>query len=1325
MAVSRKLNTIFSDLKWLLEEDVIKAKDFKVILGNVKSREVINYLSGLSEGSKPEQILREVFFTFNAELSKFFFKNIYPEVNQESGFIDYLIKENREEISIEVKPLFITNFKREKAGKIFVQIKKRKLKVADHKTQIMKYLQDKRDYVVLTNLEDWYFFSKASLIESDCKPFAYITLFDLIKEFKQVDDFWQYLDKKEDLNVKEPLDVSFFRSLKSWVTQLSEIEFKLNGLTKTKLIINLVNKFIFIQSLDNFWVVSKNYIGKEWENIERKWTAKNKKRILKKYLEDINEYFYELYDTELFKIAESNKTILDFINESSTNIELFYEKLKLILGIEYGKSPVAWVPGIIQFNFRRIDEDILGKSYETFLAEIRKEQGIYYTPKYITQYITNNTVDNYFKVIIKNFRHQLQAKDYEACMNLIQEMFSFKVIDPACGSGSFLIKALKIIFKNYSEINTIIESVYIKFSDFKGKIKRSDKIEEEFQKVLKLKNLLNFEEKRKLISDIIIRHIHGVDLDINAIEVAKLNLWLEAIKLAPKDFQFDKVPADTNHILPDLEMNLCNGDSLVGISNQIVVDFLIDKFPNELHDLNKLRVKYIDNPAKIELVKEIVNIKLKIREELDKVFHLYLEENDIDLEIINRTKSFYWPLDFWFVYFDDSIKSLSRENIGFNSVIGNPPYFTIRGKGTGTLTKTYSYQYLKKAKDWKNHFRSQSDIYYYFIIKSIDLLKTSGNFGFIIESYWIENDYADKLKQYLLDNVSIKILINFGRVKKIFEDADNDTCILIFEKIIKDDNKIKYIYCNKNYIVGTQQQNNLKLLSHIVDNIEKIPFSDEYIDNFWVIQKNLGVSKWVLSNKTEILRKIEANKILLGDLCKIGQGVVPGRKKEFRISPNESRTTAGGYWIKRSRDHLNVINKKNDTEYRLEIEFVKPLITNSRILKYRTIPDDEYLIYTVPFQEERKNIDDYPGIFEYLKVYAEELSERYDYVEDEEVQKYPWFGYQRVQNVELFENSGIKILCPYRALENRFALDQKGYFGTTDMYALVPKADSKINLNYLLGLLNSRLLTFWYREAGKSKGLILEFFATPLSKMPIASIPEEKQEEIGSLISEISGLHKLKYEFEQTWHEISQQYRNGTITFEKLILDDRIKIQNGEFEKLWISNIKTFPLGEGNNQTRKFQSFLVFGGKKNSFQVYGVLDKKEVLILDIETTQKEFRDIIYLEVFKLLNSRKIVNTLKDILSKTIISTIKPNIWEKSSNLLKYTKAKFEKWKLQNEIVIELEDLILIDEKIQEIEIEVETLVFEIYAISRKDITTILDITSTYKNMRDKILNNIK
>jgi len=169
------------------------------------------------------------------------------------------------------------------------------------------------------------------------------------------------------------------------------------------LIINLINKFIFIQSLDKFWVIENNYIKEEWSRIERRWASKPKQQILSKFLKEINEYFFELYDTELFKENKDVKDILGYIDKDPNNIKSFYDNFKLILGIDYGITAKGWIPGIIQYNFRRIDEDILGKAYETFLAEIRKERGIYYTPKYVTQYIIENTVDVIFNDLLKEF----------------------------------------------------------------------------------------------------------------------------------------------------------------------------------------------------------------------------------------------------------------------------------------------------------------------------------------------------------------------------------------------------------------------------------------------------------------------------------------------------------------------------------------------------------------------------------------------------------------------------------------------------------------------------------------------------------------------------------------------------------------------------------------------------------------------------------------------------------------------------------------------------------------------------------------------------------
>lgn len=1307
-----KPDEIFEDLRKLINENEISAEDFVRFKNDLNSKEVKNYLDSLSKGSKPEQALREAFFSNNSKFAQYLFQDVFPEVNQEGGFLDYLIKAKREEISLEIKPLYKGILEKEKSGgRVFKKIKKLKLNPEDHKDQILKYLEGKREYVVLTNLDNWYLFSRSFSYNDECKYFASAKLFKLLEDFNQVDDFWFYLDKKEDLSIREPLDKKFYDSLKEWVEKLSEVKFDTEENIKTELIINFINKFIFIQSLDKFWVIQNNFIAEEWERTERKWMSKSKLRILEKFIEDIDEYFFELYDTELFK---DKKLILSYINQEEENIRLFYKKFKLILGVDYGITAQGWIPGIIQYNFRRIDEDILGKAYETYLAEIRKEQGIYYTPKHITKFIVKNTVAEKFDRLIDSFRVSLKNNEFFKCSDILDKIFSIKILDPACGSGSFLIKALKIIWEKYSTLSELIEKEYDKYDNFASKLIRSKETEEKFEKILSLKKLINYEDRRELISKIIIRHLFGNDLDNNALEVTRLNIWLEAIKLTPKEFRYDKLPTGTNHILPNLEINLSNGDALVGFPTEVVLEYLEKNHKEDINTLLKLRKKYLQKPQNPELVTQILEMEQKIENLLDQKFHSYLEENSVSSEFLEDISLVHWPLNFYFAYFNQG----SNEEKGFDIIIGNPPYFTIRGKGTGTLTQTYSYEYLKNAPNWEDFFRSQSDIYYYFIIKSIKLLKKSGRFGYIIEDYWLENDYADNLRNFILNKTSIELLIKFGEVKKIFEDAANDTCILIFKKETKEENKFKYLYCKKTFSVGDLHQNNQELIDHISSNFEKEDYSDEYIDIFDVDQNSLTHEKWVLSklDKKEIIDKIENGTTVLGELCDVGQGVVPGRKKEFRIVSDRDSNDGEGYLIDREDDYFIVRDKKEEKTHNMEPQFLKPLITNSGIKKYILENSDDLLIYTIPLQDGRVEIEDNPGILSYLKIFEEELKGRYDY----DGEKYPWYGYQRIQNVELFEENEIKILCPYRSEENRFAIDNVGYFGTTDLYGIVPKS-SNLNINYLLGVLNSKLLTFWYMIAGKSKGLILEFFANPLKKMPIYLPSEEEQLEVANIVSEIIMKKRLIQEYKNIWEEISVQFRNGRIKLRKVILNDKINIQNGEFEKTWISKINVFPDSTDPMLKKEFSDFQIVLDSNTVLKIFGIKDRKEELLVKIETQKREFTEILYFEILDLLNSRSTVNTLNHIFKKTKISIIKPNIWENTDNLINYTQNRFSEFLDEQEIDNDDFHLINAINNVWDLELQIDAITFMLYRLKNEEIDLILNTIGVPDNIKRKII----
>jgi type I restriction-modification system DNA methylase subunit len=166
--------------------------------------------------------------------------------------------------------------------------------------------------------------------------------------------------------------------------------------------------------------------------------------ISERYLEEIEEWFYMYYDTELFKTP-----ILDCIEQSDKNYERLSTAIKDILG--FGLWDATFGRGLTFYNFRHVDEDVFGKAYEMFMAEHRKEQGIYYTPKEITTYMAEKLIEDTFGPLKDELLLILSANpiDYEKAKKCAEKLASLTILDPACGSGSFLIKALRSIFNIY------------------------------------------------------------------------------------------------------------------------------------------------------------------------------------------------------------------------------------------------------------------------------------------------------------------------------------------------------------------------------------------------------------------------------------------------------------------------------------------------------------------------------------------------------------------------------------------------------------------------------------------------------------------------------------------------------------------------------------------------------------------------------------------------------------------------------------------------------------------------------------------------------------
>ena len=250
-----------------------------------------------------------------------------------------------------------------------------------------------------------------------------------------------------------------------------------------------------------------------------------------------NENIYkQLYLT--FEKADDkyNSGIFDFKKDTiSADINIDDKVLKPILKrLYYPESP---------YEFSVLPADILGNIYEQFLGktirltpshqakveekpEVRKAGGVYYTPKYIVDYIVKNTVGEK----IKN--------------KTPQQISKITICDPACGSGSFLIQAYQFLLDYHLQF-------YQKdFKKYKNQIFQIG--ENNFQ--------LTTKEKKRIL----LNNIYGVDIDQQAIEVTKLSLLLKVLEGENKETLNQQLKFFQERALPSLDKNIKCGNSLIG-----------------------------------------------------------------------------------------------------------------------------------------------------------------------------------------------------------------------------------------------------------------------------------------------------------------------------------------------------------------------------------------------------------------------------------------------------------------------------------------------------------------------------------------------------------------------------------------------------------------------------------------------------------------------------------------------------------------------------------------------------------------------------------------
>jgi type I restriction-modification system DNA methylase subunit len=386
---------------------------------------------------------------------------------------------------------------------------------------------------IITDFEEFSIYDCTKKPKPEDKPavarIKFLTFQDYIKEF---DFFWDTFSKEQvlkgsfdkfllnDTHKKgtTTVDKDFLESLDRWRTYLA-VNISWNNRTLDEDEIN----FVVQQTIDRIIFLR---IAED-RSVEPYGALKNAVKQ--------GNLYQNLF--ELFQSADEkyNSGLFDFKKDKiSRNVVIENKIIRTIINeLYYPECP---------YEFSVLSVEILGSAYEQFLGkliritpahhakieekpEVRKAGGVYYTPQYIVDYIVKNTVGKL-----------IEGKTPK-------EISKVKILDPACGSGSFLIGAFQYLLDYHKDY----------YSD-KGKPSKGKK-----DNSLTPDGHLTTAEKKRIL----LNNIFGVDLDTNAVEVTKLSLLIKCMEGETDASIQQQFKLWNERVLPTLEQNIKNGNSLI------------------------------------------------------------------------------------------------------------------------------------------------------------------------------------------------------------------------------------------------------------------------------------------------------------------------------------------------------------------------------------------------------------------------------------------------------------------------------------------------------------------------------------------------------------------------------------------------------------------------------------------------------------------------------------------------------------------------------------------------------------------------------------------
>ena len=608
---------------------------------------------------------------------------------------------------------------------------------------------------------------------------------------------------REAFNIK-PVTDEFYGTLKEVFQAVESGISGLQGEPRRAFTELLINRLIFLKFIEK-----KGWLNNESDYLYRQFQQYGGQCYWKEFLFHL---FFEGLNTDPDQRSADARRVLGavpFLNaelfglselwdDSQVDVEgrsldLLFEKL--LNPYNFTVSETSPMEVEVAFN-----QDLLGYAYEELIAD-QHGQGAYYTHPTEVNLMCRESLRvfliNRCPQVEKGFIAELvygelvQSRgslviSMEHAVQLYAALHDVTVCDPAIGSGTFPVAMMKHLFVSLRSLGYLLKE----YAPFRELIDQTA--------------LTDWKKGYELKLHIIERSIFGCDIDYFAVQIAKLRFWIELM-----------VECEQAVPLPNFDFKIVVGDALVGLigidkkGNPIILERIIGQPTDKNHQgLGKL---LIDKFATLK--NTYYNItdaqgRIKLKAEILDAKKTLISNLGIPTPVQEEKQHISWHIDFAEIF--------SRENGGFDILIANPPY--IRHENIDKNLKdflTSVYGISDKVKINKN-----SDIYVYFYLRGIALLRTNGVMCYICSNSWLDVGYGVHLQEFLLKNTKI-IEIFESSQKKSFENADINTTINLFIKNkngLVDDHILRFVSLrsgmekiSSSEIIGIEQTTAIKV----------------------------------------------------------------------------------------------------------------------------------------------------------------------------------------------------------------------------------------------------------------------------------------------------------------------------------------------------------------------------------------------------------------------------------------------------------------------------------------------------------------------------------